>query len=303
MTPCLNRVHFIRDAIESVLAQDYTNFEHIIVDGGSTDGTLELLGVFPHLTVVSEPDKNLYDAINKGIRLASGEIIGLLNTDDLYAQNIFGEIVRLFREHPEIDSVCGKACVFEGTSDVRNGEVLDVYDEDEYMSISPKSVLLFPPVINAKFFRRSVYEKMGLYNVSYYICADREFLLRLAMRGVKTLGLDKILYYYRQHGGSLTIGSSKIVNLSKRLEENLAIFEIYLRSHTSTGKKRYLYKRRHTLISLKIISISFTQKRYRKSVNCAIRGAKYDCLWPVFLAKTLFRHFFSELPKQAIDGK
>ncbi|MBN1416361.1 MAG: glycosyltransferase, partial [Bacteroidales bacterium] len=90
ITPCLNRVEFIRTAIESVLAQNYQNFEHIIIDGGSTDGTLELLKKYQHVIFVSEPDENLYEAINKGIRLASGKIIGHLNSDDFYSKAIFG---------------------------------------------------------------------------------------------------------------------------------------------------------------------------------------------------------------------
>ena len=83
ITPTLNRAHFLEEAIESVRAQDFPDCEHLIVDGGSTDGTLEMLARHPHLRVVSEPDRGLYDALNKGLRLGSGEIVGLLNSDDI----------------------------------------------------------------------------------------------------------------------------------------------------------------------------------------------------------------------------
>ena len=89
--PCLNRVNLIREAIESVLAQDYPNFEHIVIDGGSTDGTLDVLREYRHLKLISEPDNGLYDAVNKGIRLAQGELIGWLNSDDVY--DLSGELL------------------------------------------------------------------------------------------------------------------------------------------------------------------------------------------------------------------
>ncbi len=113
ITPSFNRVEFVRTAIESVLAQHYEPFEHIIMDGGSTDGTLELLASYPHLRVVSEPDQGLYDALNKGISMARGEIIGQLSSDDFYAPGIFSLIAELFSQNPEADAVSGGARIFE----------------------------------------------------------------------------------------------------------------------------------------------------------------------------------------------
>jgi len=283
ITPCLNRRQFIAEAVESVLRQDYPNVEHIIIDGGSTDGTLEILNHYPHLRVISEPDKNLYDAINKGIRLAKGEIIGHLNSDDLYADNIFGDMAHLFQKHPETELVCGRACVFEDDP-YGNRNVVAVHKEAEHMGISFKSVLLFAPIINAKFFRRSVYEKAGLYNTFYSITADKDFLLRLAIRGIKTSGFDKIVYYYRKHPGSLSIGSST-QNIFRRLKEDLLITEAYLRDYSSVGEMRYYCRRRHTLISLRLFSLCIRQRRYRELVSCALRGLKYDGLWPVCLLR------------------
>ena len=82
VTPTLNCGQFIRDCIESVLAQNYENFEHIIVDGGSADGTVDVLREYPHLTWVSEPDDGEVFALNKALKIASGDIIGWLNADD-----------------------------------------------------------------------------------------------------------------------------------------------------------------------------------------------------------------------------
>ena len=107
ITLCLNRVEFVEAVIESILDQDYPNLEHVVVDGGSTDGTVDILKKYPHLRVVSEPDEGMYDALNKGLRLASGEIIGHLNADDFYEAGVFGKVARCFAEDAEIDMVYG----------------------------------------------------------------------------------------------------------------------------------------------------------------------------------------------------
>jgi glycosyltransferase involved in cell wall biosynthesis len=89
VTPTLNCGQFIRDCIESVLAQNYENFEHIIVDGGSADGTVDVLREYPHLTWVSDPDDGEVFALNKALKMASGDIIGWLNADDWYRDGVF----------------------------------------------------------------------------------------------------------------------------------------------------------------------------------------------------------------------
>ena len=108
ITPSYNRAGMIETAIQSVLSQNYPEVEHIIMDGGSTDGTLEVLKKYPHLRVVSEPDQGMYDALNKGLNLAHGEIIGFLNTDDFYAPGVFAKIALQFSEKT-VDAVAGLA--------------------------------------------------------------------------------------------------------------------------------------------------------------------------------------------------
>ena len=85
VTPSFNQAEFIRDTIDLVVAQDYPNFEHIVVDGGSTDGTIDILRSYPHLTWTSEPDRGQSDALNKGFSKAQGDVIAWINSDDYYA--------------------------------------------------------------------------------------------------------------------------------------------------------------------------------------------------------------------------
>ena len=97
ITPCLNREKFIAEAIESVLAQRYHDIEHWIIDGGSTDKTLEIVRSYPHLRVLSEPDRGVYDAFNKGLDRATGDAVIFLNSDDLLTPGTLALAQQIFQ--------------------------------------------------------------------------------------------------------------------------------------------------------------------------------------------------------------
>jgi glycosyltransferase involved in cell wall biosynthesis len=203
VTPCLNRADFIAEAVQSVLAQAYGDVEHIVVDGGSTDGTLEVLARYPHLKVVSEPDSGLYDAINKGLGLATGDVIGHLNSDDLYPPDTFRAVVEAF-DDSQVDMVSGGAEVLAADPDGA-WRTVRAYPAARYGALRLKEITEGVPIINARFFRRAVYERVGRYDTAYPIAADREFLLRVHMARVREAVVDRTLYHYRAHPGSLTI--------------------------------------------------------------------------------------------------
>ena len=221
VTPCLNGRLFIEEAIQSVLDQDYSHVEHIIVDGGSTDGTLEIIKKYPHLRVVSESDRGLYDALNKGVRLSRGEIIGHLNCDDLYEKRVFGKVSKTFMETLSINAVCGGVDVFEHG---QGGEkrVIAQYIHPKDLELSFENVTTGPGVTNARFFRKRVYENIGLYATRFRIAADREFLIRAALAGIKSIGMPTVLYHYRAHSGSLTFSRGSSHRL-RMLNEDLEI--------------------------------------------------------------------------------
>ncbi len=108
ITASFNRKEFIGAAIESVLAQNYSDFEHWIIDGGSSDGTLEFLQQYPHLKVHSEPDHGVYDAWNKGIERVTGDLITILNTDDVYAPGAFHSCAKIVAASPSVPVVIGR---------------------------------------------------------------------------------------------------------------------------------------------------------------------------------------------------
>ena len=107
ITPSLNQGNYIKDCIESVINQNYNNFEHIIIDGDSDDNTFEVINNYNHLRVVREKDSGPASAINKGFKLASGEIVAWLNADDYYDSNVLQKINSVFEENPKVEFVYG----------------------------------------------------------------------------------------------------------------------------------------------------------------------------------------------------
>jgi len=113
ITPSLNNGSYIAEAIDSVRGQHYPTVEHLIVDAGSTDDTPQVLARYPDLSVIHEADESAHEAMNNGIKRARGEIIGFLNSDDMYAEGVPREVGRRFGADPNLDMVCGGEAVFE----------------------------------------------------------------------------------------------------------------------------------------------------------------------------------------------
>jgi len=200
ITPSYNRAGMIETAIRSVLDQNYPDIEHIIIDGGSTDGTLEVLKKFPHLRVISEPDQGMYDALNKGLKMAAGEMIGFLNTDDFYAPGIFERIALSFSEKP-VDAVVGLACVVHHPTEVAHPIITYRPAQGENRI---RDTVLEPPIFNTYFFTKAVFQKIGGFDTRYKIAADRDFMLRFVLGDYRTTVVDYPVYFYLHHPGSLT---------------------------------------------------------------------------------------------------
>jgi glycosyltransferase involved in cell wall biosynthesis len=225
ITPCLNREKFIVEAIESVLAQQYDNVEHWIIDGGSTDKTLDILRRYSHLSVLSEPDKGVYDAINKGIRLATGEVIVLLNSDDVLVQGAFALSVEIFRNAVGTMMISGGCQIFRNAPEGKELEMYR-YDNPRRYALSLRNVTVGTPNINARFFRRQVFDKIGEFDLAYPISADRDFLIRAALRRLPDAPVANVLYRYRWHVGSLTMNSGNKTLLAA-MKENERIARSY----------------------------------------------------------------------------
>lgn len=176
ITVCFNSADTIRDTIESVLEQTYDNIEHIIVDGASEDDTLQIVNEYSKSLgpIISEPDKGLYDAMNKGIAIANGDIVGILNSDDFYEdKQVIENIAETFKTSPSPDLVFGDV-VFVKPEDL--SAVTRHYRAAHFRAW--KLRFGWMPPHPATFVRRELYEKAGKYRLDMTIAADYEMFIR-----------------------------------------------------------------------------------------------------------------------------
>lgn len=175
ITPSFNSGGFIRLTIESVLNQNYPQLEHIIVDGGSTDGTLEVIrgyAALPYLRVISEPDNGQSDAINKGVRIASGDIVGWLNADDCYYPGALTAIGEAFLRHPDSGVIYGSGAKV----DVHGAVVKDIpFRPFDRRRLRTAFYILQPSM----FIPRDLFLEVGGLNPSVHWAMDWELLLRI----------------------------------------------------------------------------------------------------------------------------
>ena len=188
ITISFNTENTIEKTLQSVADQSYKNIEHIIVDGGSKDNTLEICNSFSHVTkIISEPDNGVYDAFNKGLKLASGDVVGFLNADDIfYDNNSVQEIVNTFSKS-NVDIVYGNLDYINV-----NGKVIRNWISRSYEDGLVKKAWM--PAHPTFYCKKEVYDRLGGYNDSFKIGGDFELCLRfLEVNKVPSSHLNKKL--------------------------------------------------------------------------------------------------------------
>jgi glycosyltransferase involved in cell wall biosynthesis len=212
ITVVYNNRNHIEDCVRSVLKQTYNSIEYIVIDGGSTDGTLQILEKYKSNIAIlrSEPDKGMYDALNKGIALAKGDIVGLLHSDDFFHnENVISNIADKFAEKH-----------IHGTY----GDLLYVDKDDSQKVIRYWKSKSFHKGLLAKgwmpphptlFLKRDIYEQTGLFNMQYKIAADYDFMVRVLMKSNYTFEYIPEIITCMRVGGVSNKGFRNIYNKSR----------------------------------------------------------------------------------------
>lgn len=201
ITSCYNREKTIRGAIESVLSQDYPNIEYIVVDGASKDNSLNIINEYKDriTIVISEPDHGMYEAINKGIRMSTGDFIGLVHSDDfLYSTHTISDIVNLLKS-THADLLYGDGLFVDSDN---TDKVVRKWIGGDYRLWKVRNGWL--PLHPTCYIRREVMLKRGLYNESYKIAADSDLLFRYLLGGDLTVAYLKEYIIKMRMGGMST---------------------------------------------------------------------------------------------------
>ena len=240
ITATFNSAKTIRDTIESVLRQTYLEYEYIIKDGDSKDETLDICREYEpkfngRMKIISAPDKGIYDAMNKGIEAATGEVVGLLNSDDFYTSNdVLRSIAEAFKEN-NIDAVYGDIH-FVKDSDLTKCTryYSSALFKREWMRFG------FMPAHPSFYCKKACYEKFGYFDTSFKVAADFENLLRLIYNGkIKTKYIKKD-YVTMRTGGASTAGFASRKTIMKEHLRGLKKNGIY--SNVFLLSLRYFYK-------------------------------------------------------------
>jgi GT2 family glycosyltransferase len=204
VTPCLNAARTLPTTLESVSSQDYPSVEHIIVDGGSTDGTLDLLERSQDTRWVSEPDRGLSDAVNKGVRMAKGDLIGWLNADDLYRPGALAIVAEAFASQPSAEWAFGRCGIIDENERAIRSAVT-AYKNFFLRRYSFRLHLTHNFVsAPATFVKRSAFDQVGLFDERFKYSMDYDVWLRLGRRG-RPIFVDAELAAFRMAEGSLSM--------------------------------------------------------------------------------------------------
>lgn len=214
ITVCFNSVGTIADTFKSIRSQEYENYELIVIDGGSTDGTQNIIE--KNLDIISyyisEPDAGIYDGMNKGIRRCTGDVIGILNSDDIYAHDrVLLEVSNAFSQYKNLPMLFGGV----EFRDFNNGEIVRIYSAKRFKPF--KLRFGWMPPHPATFIRAEVYSKYGLYRTDMKISSDFERFVRwLYVEKLEYRYIDSVFVHMRT-GGISTAGLSSSFRLNSEI--------------------------------------------------------------------------------------
>lgn len=226
ITPVYNGESFIEGCIKVVIEQNCSDVEHIIVDGGSQDQTVQIIKQYaekyPHIRWISESDQGQSDAMNKGIKMAKGEVIGFLNVDDFYEPNVLNRVLKISKDFPKIDLFVAN-CNILGDQDkllsVQRPSKLSLYD-----FLRPSQSNPIPANPSSYFYHKSLHNKVGLYEIGDHYSMDTDFLLR-AIKVANPRYFDEIWGNFRYVVGTKSFDNNMAGNFQQGRQKLLNTYK------------------------------------------------------------------------------
>jgi glycosyltransferase involved in cell wall biosynthesis len=264
VTPVLNGRQFIGEAVSSVAAQDSVCLEHLVIDGASTDGTIEIIARHESLRYLSEPDTGQANAINKGFRLTGGDIFAFLNADDIYLPGAIAAVVEAFDRHPEAAVVYGEAWYIDDRGERLAPYPVEPFDRER---LSRRCFICQP----ATFIRREAFEAVGLLDESLRFALDYDLWIRLA-KHYTFVKIDRPLAASRLHAGAKTIAQTR-----GAIEETIGV----LGRHYGYVPFNWIYGYTHHRLTGQRLAASLPRASARSAWHAFWLGARYNWRHPV----------------------
>ena len=272
----------LKKAINSVLTQAYSNLEYIIIDGGSTDETVNIIKSYcSHLSYWhSKPDRGGNDAYNIGLQHATGDIVSFLNADDWYEDNILQSVAQSFIQNQQPDVI---TCYTKIVKKTKEGKfkTFKNFNNAKQLELTLSNILFATPLINARFFKRSLFSKIGVFKPldkegNYLISADRELLIRAYQASVSQIILDKLGYVYLAHADSQTMSTNKDT-LIKVLKEHLQICKHHLSQDFLSHQDKQMMNRWKNDQTRRLISAYIKSYQFKNAFKRLVTALLLRC--------------------------
>lgn len=235
ITVCYNSDKTIEDTLKSVVSQTYKDIEYIVIDGGSKDKTLDIINQYKiHIDFwVSEPDKGLYDAINKGIQKATGDFVGIINSDDVFYENdTIEKIAKYITENPDLDAVTGDIIQH------KNNRIIRKYSSEDW---TPEKLKIgFMPPHPSIFIKTNLFQQFGYYREDYKIGADYELIVRYFLKNKISYKYSGIITTSMAVGGASSSGLKSYKMITKEIKKAFQHNDI--KYNSLKVKFRFLWK-------------------------------------------------------------